>query len=356
MFREDGGGVPTARPDGSMLGGNGSGAPRVLPVTTAVTPAQGERDMTESALPDAGIVARGVRRTFGDVVAVDAMDLDAPPGQVTALVGPNGAGKTTLLLVLATLLVPDSGSLTVAGFDPVVQPREVRRRTGWMPDAFGTWESLTCREVLRTVADAYRIDSVHAFNRTNDLLELVHLGDLADRPTQVLSRGQKQRLGLARALVHSPSVLLLDEPASGLDPRSRVELRTIVRDLADAGAAVLVSSHVLAELDELADRAVIVSDGRTVAVETLAAPSTTARPWSVRARDVSTLVGALDSLGRPHGAPDDAGAVELEISSDDDAADLLAALVRDGVRVVALQPSGGVLEQAYLALTSQDRT
>ena len=312
--------------------------------------------MTESALSDAGIVAHGVRRTFGGVVAVDTMDLDAPPGQVTALVGPNGAGKTTLLLVLATLLVPDSGSVSVAGFDPVVQPREVRRRTGWMPDAFGTWESLTCREALTTVADAYRLAPAGAARRIDELLDLMHLGDLADRPTQVLSRGQKQRLGLARALVHAPSVLLLDEPASGLDPRSRVELRTIVRGLAEAGAAVLVSSHVLAELDELADRAVIVSGGRTVAVETLAAPSTTVRPWSVRARDVSALVAALDALGRPHGTPDDAGAVELEITSDDDAADLLAALVRDDVRVVAMQPAGGVLEQAYLALTSQDRT
>jgi ABC-type multidrug transport system ATPase subunit len=302
-----------------------------------------------------GIVARGVRRTFGDVVAVDAIDLDAPPGQVTALVGPNGAGKTTLLLVLATLLTPDAGTVRVAGFDPVGEPREVRRRTGWMPDAFGTWESLTCREVLATVADAYRLEPGASARRIDDLLALVHLGDLANRPTQVLSRGQKQRLGLARALVHSPSVLLLDEPASGLDPRSRVELRQIVRDLADAGTAVLVSSHVLAELDQLADRAVLVNRGRSVAIETLAEPSTSVRPWSVRALDRVALLAALDTLGRAHGVPDDDGAVELEVTSDADAAELLAALVRDGVPVVSLQPVGGVLEQAYLALTEDRR-
>lgn len=313
--------------------------------------------MASSTVPpdDAGILARGVRRTFGDVVAVDDLDLDAPPGRVTALVGPNGAGKTTLLLVLATLLVPDSGTVRIAGFDPVTSPREVRRRTGWMPDTFGTWESLTCREVLETMAEAYRLAPAAASRRITDLLDVVHLAELADRPTQVLSRGQKQRLGLARALVHSPSVLLLDEPASGLDPRSRVELRQVVRDLADAGVAVLVSSHVLAELDELADRAVIVSQGRTVAVETLATPSTTVRTWAVRALDVVELGAGLDRLGRAYGAPDDSGAVHVEITSDADAADLLEALVRDGVRVVAMQPAGGVLEQAYLALTSQDR-
>jgi ABC-type multidrug transport system ATPase subunit len=303
-----------------------------------------------------GVVARGVRRTFGDVVAVDHIDLEAPAGQVTALIGPNGSGKTTLLLVLATLLTPDAGTVTVAGFDPVTEASEVRRRTGWMPDAFGTWDTLTCREVLLTVADAYRVPRASATRRAAELLELVHLADLADRPTQVLSRGQKQRLGLARALVHSPRVLLLDEPASGLDPRSRVELRSVVRGLAADGAAVVVSSHVLAELDEMADRAVVVAGGRSVAVETLDGASTVRRPWRVRALDDAALLVGLDALGREHGGPERDG-VEVLLESDTDAAALLAALVRDGVPVVAMQPAGGVLEQAYLAVTagSEDR-
>jgi ABC-2 type transport system ATP-binding protein len=302
-----------------------------------------------------GVTVEGVRRTFGDVVAVDSMDLEVPAGQVTALVGPNGSGKTTLLLVLATLLVPDSGRVRVAGFDPVTEPHQVRRRTGWMPDTFGTWETLTCREVLATVADAYRLPRASAPGRIDELLTLVHLDDLADRPTQVLSRGQKQRLGLARALVHSPEVLLLDEPASGLDPRSRIELRGIVRGLAAAGTAVLVSSHVLAELDELADRAVIVAGGRTVAVENLepAQARSVPRPWRVRALDGDRLVSALDVLRRPHGEPGPDG-VEVDLASDAEAAGLLADLVRDGVPVVSLHPAAGVLEHAYLALT-QDR-
>jgi len=302
-----------------------------------------------------GVSATGVRRTFGDVVAVDAMDLEVPAGQVTALVGPNGSGKTTLLLILATLLTPDTGTVRVAGYDPVTQPREVRRRTGWMPDAFGTWETLTCREVLATVADAYRLPRPAAAARISELLALVHLADLAERPTQVLSRGQKQRLGLARALIHSPEVLLLDEPASGLDPRSRIELRGVVRGLARAGAAVLISSHVLAELDELADRAVIVARGRTVAVESLEPGRDTPRPWRLRALDDARLLAGLDALGRVHGGPGPDG-VEVEIRSDADAAELLAALVRDGVPMVALHPASGVLEHAYLALTQDALT
>ena len=304
-----------------------------------------------------GITVAGVRRTFGDVVAVDSMDLDVPAGRVTALIGPNGSGKTTLLLVLATLLVPDSGTVRVAGYDPVTQPIEVRRRTGWMPDAFGTWDTLTCREVLATVADAYRLPRAASRARIGELLELVHLADLADRPTQVLSRGQKQRLGLARALVHSPEVLLLDEPASGLDPRSRIELRGIVRDLARAGAAVLISSHVLAELDELADRAVIVARGRTVAVQDVAegeGHEPSARPWRVRALDGARLVAALDTLGRTHADPGPDG-VDVDVRSDEDAAELLAALVRDGVPVVSVHPASGVLEHAYLAITEDRR-
>jgi ABC-2 type transport system ATP-binding protein len=308
-----------------------------------------------SGMSDApGIEVRGVRRTFGTVVAVDSIDLDAPRGKVTALIGPNGSGKTTLLLVLASLLVPDSGTARVAGFDPVTQPREVRARTGWMPDTFGTWESLTCVEVLQTVADAYRLPPAAQRARIDELLTLVHLTEYADRPTQVLSRGQKQRLGLARALVHDPDVLLLDEPASGLDPRSRIELRGIVRDLAAAGKAVLVSSHVLAELDEMADGAVVVARGRTVAAETLAEAASAPRVWRVRALDGAALLAGLDRAGTA-ATPSGTDAAEVEIRSDAEAAELLAALVRDGVPVVAMQPAAGVLEQTYLTLTEDRR-
>ena len=304
-----------------------------------------------------GIQVSGVRRAFGSVLAVDHIDLEARPGEVTALVGPNGAGKTTLLLVLATLLAPDSGTVRIAGLDPVTSPREVRATMGWMPDGFGTWDALTVREVLETVGAAYRLAPNAARARAGDLLELVHLGDLADRPARVLSRGQKQRLGMARALVHQPSVLLLDEPASGLDPRSRIELRDTLRQLAAAGATLLVSSHILTELQEIADRAVIVARGRSVATQDLGSDAGSGSAphssrWRITSLDPPRLMAALVH----HGVATLplADAVDVEVAGDLAASELLAVLVGDGIPITAFAPSYGALETAYLAAT-QDR-
>ena len=319
--------------------------------------------VTEAAGIDTagGIEATGVRRAFGSVLAVDHVDLLARPGEVTALIGPNGAGKTTLLLMLATLLAPDAGSIRIGGIDPVTSPLEVRATMGWMPDGFGTWDALTVREVLETVAAAYRMAPAPARARTTDLLELVHLGDLADRPARVLSRGQKQRLGLARALVHNPSVLLLDEPASGLDPRSRIELRDILRGLAASGATLLVSSHILTELQEIADRAVIVARGRSVAVQDLSSDSDSGPDsgstqkvshWRIASLDPPRLMAALAHHGVAAQPLTDA--VDVEVAGDIAASELLAQLVGDGIPITAFAPSYGALETAYLAAT-EDR-
>jgi ABC-2 type transport system ATP-binding protein len=300
-----------------------------------------------------GVVASGVRRTFGTVEAVRGIDLTAAPGEVTALVGPNGAGKTTLLLVLATLLVPDAGDVRVAGCDPVTEPDAVRARMGWSPDVFGLYDNLTAREYLEFVGEAYRLGRPRARVRAAELLEQIGLPDWADRPVHTMSRGQKQRLGLARALVHEPEVLLLDEPASGLDPRSRVELRELLRELARAGTAVVVSSHLLGDLEELADRVVFIDRGATVGEHRLdALPTTTLRPWRLRALDPPALLAALDRAGHDHQAPTAAG-VDVSLPSDEAAAELLAELVRAGVPVVSCQPLGGALEAAYLSLTDQ---
>jgi len=302
------------------------------------------------------VVARGVRRTFGPVEAVRGIDLTAPPGEVTALVGPNGAGKTTLLLVLATLLVPDAGEVTVAGHDPVVEPDAVRARMGWAPDVFGLYDNLTAREYLELFGEAYRLGRARAATRAGELLELARLQEHADRPVHTLSRGQKQRLGLARALVHEPEVLLLDEPASGLDPRSRVELRELLRTLARAGTAVLVSSHLLGDLEELADRVVFVDRGATVGEHGLdqLPPGHALRPWRVRALDPPALVAALERNAYDFDDPTPAG-VDVRLATDEAAAALLAGLVRDGVPVVSFQPLGGALEAAYLSLTETGR-
>ena len=347
---------------------------------------------TPGPVDDRGIRVTGVHRAFGDVRALDGVDLVARPGAVTALVGPNGSGKTTLLLVLAGLLVPDAGEVRVAGHDPVRDGRAARARTGWMPDAFGTWDSLTAREVLLTFAAAYRLPRAVAADRTAELLETVHLAEFADRPASALSRGQKQRLGLARALVHRPDVLLLDEPASGLDPRSRVELRVLLRRLADDGATVLVSSHVLTELDEMADDAVFLSRGRTVVPEAPGSGPGGAPEWRLRALDVDALTAWLTSVGaawRPDDAlgtardgsgPDAsagadptgvepvgggpggaaaggprAGGVVLPVAGEAGAARLLRDAVAAGIPVTSLAPSAGSLERAYLTLEEDRR-
>jgi len=260
------------------------------------------------------------------------------------VVGPNSAGKTTLLLMLATLLAPDAGSIRIGGLDPVATPGEVRANLGWMPDGFGTWDALTVREVLETVAAAYRMAPSAARTRAGELLDLVHLGDLADRPARVLSRGQKQRLGLARALVHSPSILLLDEPASGLDPRSRIELRDILRGLTASGATLLVSSHILTELQEIADRAVIVARGRRVAVQDLSADSGSGpgsdhrvSSWRITSLDPPRLMAALAHHGvttKP--LPD---AVDVEVAGDIAASELLAQLVATAYRSLLWHPA-----------------
>lgn len=318
-----------------------------------------------------GIVARGVRRSFGAVHAVAGVDLDVRPGAVTALVGPNGSGKTTLLLVLAGLLVPDAGTVSIAGHDPTAGP-EARAVTGWMPDSFGTWDSLTAREVLTTVGAAYRLPPDHAEHRAAELLEMVHLRELADSPAHVLSRGQKQRLGLARALVHDPQVLLLDEPASGLDPRSRVDLRELLRELAARGRTVLVSSHVLVELDEMADDAVFISQGRTVAAQEVAAVATRWRPWRLRTLDLDALVRWLDDArvawqpepGSPPAGdfapPGESraarpGGVTVHLDTEATAAALLRDAVGAGVPIASLAPASGALESAYLALEEERR-
>jgi ABC-2 type transport system ATP-binding protein len=310
----------------------------------------------------AGVVVEDVWRSFGTAPALAGMSLQAPYGQVTALVGPNGAGKTTLLLVLASLLRPDRGRALVAGADPATDPAVVRAKVGWMPDAFGVYDQLTAREYLRFFGFAYDLDRATVTSRVTELLTLVHLSEYADRPVHVLSRGQKQRLALTRALVHKPSVLLLDEPASGLDPRSRIELRDILRGLAAQGVAVLVSSHILTELEEIADRVVLVTAGRTVGehrMTDLAAHAS--RPYRVRAADPAALVQALRERGVATSTVDDpvgqagAAGVELPAMTEEQAADTLAGLVNAGVRGVAFEPLGSNLESVYLAMTEERR-
>jgi ABC-type multidrug transport system ATPase subunit len=297
-----------------------------------------------------------VSRSFGQVHAVEHMDFHAPAGKVTALIGPNGAGKTTLLLMLASLLAPDSGTITVEGFDPQHHRAEVRRRIGWMPDTLGVWESLTAREILTQMARFYRLPKAGIAQRVAEMLDRVRLSDLADQPARVLSRGQQQRLSLARALIHDPSVLLLDEPASGLDPGSRVELRVMLRQLAAEGKSIVVSSHVLSELDEIADAAVFVNRGRTIRQQTTDEAAAAGRRYAVSATDGPALAAKLTELGLRFRVEDGRRpAVSLMLMNDDDAARLLRDLVLAGVPVSSFAPASGALEETYMNLEGERR-
>ncbi|MFK3676340.1 ABC transporter ATP-binding protein [Microbacterium sp. NPDC090218] len=301
-----------------------------------------------------GIVVQDVSRAFGTVQAVRAATLRADPGRVTGLVGPNGAGKTTLLLMLASLLAPDTGTISIGGVDPAADPLAARRMLGWMPDALGAWPSLTARETIVTTARLYGIEKSDAQARAQQLLALVGLAELADSPAKVLSRGQKQKLGLARALVHDPQVLLLDEPASGLDPEARVQLRVLLRSFAAEGRTVLISSHILSELEEVVDDAVFLVAG---AVVDAAPAQTTVRAWRVRLAGAteermnadtwqvaSNLGLAADSLAH------DRGAVLVGFAGEDAAAQSLRRLVEAGLPIAEFAPAQSDLEHTFLNL------
>ncbi|MFS0712810.1 ABC transporter ATP-binding protein [Microbacterium sp. 2P01SA-2] len=307
----------------------------------------------------AGISVRDVRRSFGRVEAVRGVDLDARAGAVTGLVGPNGAGKTTLLLMLASLLQPDAGSIRIAGIDPVAAPAQARARLGWMPDALGAWGALTVRETLETTARLYDLDKTAASRRAGELLDQVGLVELAASPARVLSRGQKQRLGLARALVHDPSVLLLDEPASGLDPQARVDLRGLLRGFAAAGKTVLISSHILSELEEVVDDAVFLLDGATVSPDRVAAAARRTRTWRVRVADLDAQ-GAVLPIASALGldvarVPTDRRDVLIPFASESEAAAGLRSLLDAGVAVSEFSAATGLLEHTFLDLGAEGK-
>ena len=301
-----------------------------------------------------GIVARGVQRSFGTVQAVRNVTLEAQPGRVTGLVGPNGSGKTTLLLMLSSLLAPDQGEIRVGGVDPVEDPQAARAILGWMPDALGAWGSLSARETLVVTGRLYGMPQPIAAARATTLLSQVGLTDLADSPARVFSRGQKQRLGLARALVHDPHVLLLDEPASGLDPQARIDLRILLRRFAAEGRTILVSSHVLAELEEVIDDAVFLVAGETVDAGRVAAAAQSSRSWRIRVADAVPAEAAASVssvLGRDPGEVlIDRQDIIVAFASESDAVAALRALIEAKVGVAEFAPATGSLEHTFLDL------
>ena len=217
-----------------------------------------------STIPPA-IEARGLTKRFGEVLALDRLDLSVPTGTVLGLLGPNGAGKTTAVSILTTLLRPDAGEATVDGIDVAAEPDVVRERIGLSGQYAAVDEVLTGRENLRMIGRLYHLGKKPAFARADELLERFSLSDAGDRPVKGYSGGMRRRLDLACALVAAPPVLFLDEPTTGLDPRSRIELWTVIRELVADGATLLLTTQYLEEADQLADDIVVIDRGRAIA-------------------------------------------------------------------------------------------
>lgn len=274
-------------------------------------------------------------KNYGKFTAVSNLDLDIPQGSIYGLVGPNGAGKTTTFAVVATLLKPTSGKVEVMGFDPSRQARDVRRVMGYMPDGLGLYANLDVDEYLRFFAAAYKLPSARWDTLIDDLLELVALGSKRTARVDSLSRGMKQRLSLARALIHDPEVLILDEPASGLDPRARAELRALLLQLAALDKTIVISSHILAELEDVCTHIAIMQDGEVLA-----------------AGDTTTVTGQL-AAGRTIRARFSGGeSEEFAVIDEAGQAELLRTLAADPDRtLVEFTRVGGGLEELFLSLT-----
>jgi len=305
----------------------------------------------------------GLVKRYDRTVAVAGIDLAIDQGEIFGLVGPNGAGKTTTLRMLATLLRPDAGTAEIDGWSVTRNPDEVRRVLGFMPDAFGVYDDMKVWEYLDFFARCYGLPAAGRRRMIGDLLELVDLGDRRDAYVQDLSRGMQQRLCLAHALVHDPQVLLLDEPASGLDPRARVELRELLRELRSMGKTIVISSHILPELEELCTSVAIVDRGQVLAQGRVAEIERRLRFGAVlRVRlllEGDELAAARDRLAtEPDVAsatilPD--GTIELGFRGDDAAAArLLATVVAAGLPVASFARAASDLEELFLQVTAND--
>jgi ABC-2 type transport system ATP-binding protein len=328
------------------------------------------------------IETRDLTKSYGKRVAVDKLNLGVPGGSVFGLVGPNGAGKTSTLRMLATLLEPTSGDAAIAGASIKNEVMRVRRAIGYMPDFFGVYTDMTCTEYMDFFAACYGVPKSDRAALITDLLQLVDLGHRKDDQVDKLSRGMKQRLGLARTLAHDPQVLLLDEPASGLDPRARVEMRELIKELRSMGKTIVLSSHILAELEDVCTHVAIVAEGTIKAAGSLDSIRARLRPHRTISikflgdTDLALSVarnatGVLDAQApAPVTAPSPANSnplapaapavatlnllkeVHVAFTGDyNDASNLLRALMHTGVQVVSFSEESDSLETLFMQLT-----
>ena len=293
---------------------------------------------------------------YGKTTAVKGIDLQIPQGEVYGFIGPNGAGKSSTIKVLATLLRNFEGTARVNGIDVRLDPTAVREQMGYVPDFFGVYEDLTSREYLHFFAAAYRIDRAKRDSIVSDVLELTDLTNKIDAQVDTLSRGMKQRLSLARVLLHDPELLLLDEPTSGLDPRARIEVRELLKALTEMGKTILISSHILHELAHLCTRIGIIETGEMVAQGTM---NDIYRKLSLLrvvhvqlAETTPELLGSIRAIPGVEEVEEQVDRIAMRLHEDQiSIEDLHQSLVESGARIRMFQPEAMDMETAFMKLT-----
>ncbi|HIE52523.1 MAG TPA: ABC transporter ATP-binding protein [Armatimonadetes bacterium] len=302
------------------------------------------------------IEVQHLRKEFDKVVAVKDLTLTVNGGDIYGFIGPNGAGKTTTIKMLATLLKPTAGRAYVAGIDVVAHPEEVRGVIGYMPDFFGVYDDVKVWEYLDFFAAAYKIPRAQRAQIIDDVLELTDLTGKKDSFVEELSRGMKQRLCLAKTLVHDPKVLLLDEPASGLDPRARIEIRELLKELRAMGKTIFVSSHILSELADLCNTVGIIEAGELIVSGHL--DEIVEQVGLSRAFEIRALEGLerAEAILREFPAVRDVWVEEDRLGMEldgplDEMPNILQALLEGGVQVVTVREQTTDLEDIFMKLT-----
>ncbi len=298
----------------------------------------------------------GLTRHYGDMVALSDLNLTVNQGDLFGFIGSNGAGKTTTLRILATFLAPSAGSAKVLGRDVVRSADEVRHVIGYMPDFFGVYKDMEVTEYLDFFGACYKIPSTQREKTVADVLELVGLSEKKGALIGALSRGMQQRLGLARVLIHDPNLLLLDEPASGLDPRARIEMMAILEELQRMGKTIIISSHILSELQNLCNRVCIIEKGKLIysgPVQGVRDQVAGGSAWWVRvSTDPDEAVGILKARSEIAEVENEEGDLRVTLTTTDGDPSVIAeSLVNGGARLTMLREDEIGLEEVFMQVT-----
>lgn len=301
---------------------------------------------------------RGLYKHYGEFVALNHLDLTIQQGELFGFVGPNGAGKTTTMRILSGLLRADGGAISVDGINALSQSEKLKAKIGYMPDFFGVYDNLKAIEYMEFYASIYGIHGKQAKKLCMELMDLVNLSDKAQFYVDSLSRGMKQRLCLARSLVHNPELLILDEPASGLDPRARFEMKGIMKNLHDMGKTIIISSHILSELAEMCTTIGIIDKGSMVVkgtVEEITARLNSSNPLTVRmveGKDAAIRVMKENPLVTNLSVEGDDLIVNFQ-GDETKEAELLTDLITSGAKISSFVRNTGNLEEVFMEVTGK---